>query len=113
MLGRDLYLSAMAGMADFKRPHPANVEGGEKEYVPCRIESACKCLHLVSKLTLDETYSMVGGKLSQKRTVILHDPVCPFCGDYVANNTKWVTFGAARQSLWSHLTFCERRKRVS
>ena len=38
---------------------------------------------------------------------MLHDSVCPFCGDHVANSTRWATFKSARESIWSHLTFCD------
>ena len=61
MLSRDLYLSSMAGMADLRCPHPANAEGGKMEYVPRRIDSTCKYIHLMSKLTLDESDTVING----------------------------------------------------
>ena len=105
MLARDMYVSSMGGL-DLFCPHPANIEGGEKRWTPCRIESACKYLHLVSKLTLDETYSTLGGKNSQKGTVVIQDPIRPFCGDQVAKTTKWVMFKSAKEAPWTHLTVC-------
>ena len=49
----------------------------------------------------------LGGKNSQKGTVVIQDPICPFCGDQVAKHTKWVTFRSAKDALWTHLTFCD------
>ena len=56
----------MGGLSDLRVKHPdAKFLNAEKnEVVPCRIETACRDLILITKLKFDESYTTVGGQTS-------------------------------------------------